>query len=94
MVPDPELRRLLHLCEERLNSDPHDPDALFAKAAVYGHLGLYADALEFLQVVSAKESGYPGLERFRRRIVKEMGQTIAFQTSFGDGPGWHGGLEI
>lgn len=94
MVADPEVRRLLHLCQVRLRSDPDDTDALFAKAAVLGQLGLYVHALECLQRVSSRDGGYPGLEPFRSRILKEMDRARLFQTSLEERPGGYGTLEI
>lgn len=94
MVADRDVRRLMHLCQVRLRLNPHDPDALFAKAAVLGQLGLYTHALECLQSVCSRDDGYPGLELFRSRIRREMGRARLFQTSLQDRPGLEGTLEI
>ncbi|MFQ5838356.1 MAG: tetratricopeptide repeat protein [Thermoplasmata archaeon] len=62
----------MRLCELRLSCDPRDPDALFAKAAVLARLGRYGEALRCLDAVSVEERDYPGVRRFRARILREM----------------------
>lgn len=69
------LRQLMQACELRLSDDPQDPDALFAKAAVLGQMGLYREALDCIETVSSLREDYPGLGRFRERILREQGQS-------------------
>ncbi|MCJ2520340.1 MAG: hypothetical protein LN412_05255 [Candidatus Thermoplasmatota archaeon] len=71
---------LIRLCELRLKRDPHDPDALFAKAAVLAGLGLFSDALDYLSKVSSKIDDYPGLVRFRERVLVEMDQYFGLRS--------------
>ncbi len=94
MVADPDVGRLMQLCQVRLRLDPRDPDALFAKAAILGQMKLYDHALRCLRGVSSQDSRYPGLELFRSRILSEMGRARLLQTSLEDGQGWEGALEI
>lgn len=72
MLPDHDAWNLLTLCELRLQYNPGDPDALFAKAAVMARLGRYAEALRYLDRVEEEAKDYPGVNRFRSRIVLEM----------------------
>lgn len=81
MTPPPSLHRLLRVCELRLRQDPEDPDALFAKAAVLGQLGLYGEALDYLEAVSTLRKDYPGLGQLQERILWEKSQSAVFQTS-------------
>lgn len=74
MVIDAETRDLIRLCEQRLQRNPDDPDALFTKAAVLAGIGFHSDALECINVVSSQVEDYPGLGHFRHRVLAEMGQ--------------------
>lgn len=76
MNVDRSLHRLMQACELRLSDDPEDPDALFAMAAVLGQMGRYHEALDFIETVSSLREDYPGLGRFRDRILREQGQKL------------------
>ncbi len=69
---DSSTKNVIRLCELRLRQDPDDPDALFAKAAVFAGLGLYSDALECIERLSAEAEDYPGLRLLKERVLVEM----------------------
>lgn len=60
------------LCTARLRGDPADRDALFTKAAVLARFGMYPAALHCLRKVDRQGDTYPGLHRFRTRLLTEM----------------------
>lgn len=71
MLPDEDVWNLLSLCDLRLKYNPRDPDALFAKAAVLARVGRYSEALRYLDRLMEECRDYPGLNRFRARILLE-----------------------
>ncbi len=74
-MPDRDTCKIMRLCEVRLRHDPTDPDALFAKAAVFARLGLYGEALQCLDTIPQGSGHYPGLGRFREKLVREMSRS-------------------
>ncbi len=60
-------------CGRRIRENLRDADALFAAAAILGALGLWADAIVFLDALGKVNPRYPGLWRFKARLYRELG---------------------
>ena len=64
------------LAFRRLESDPQDPDALFALAAILGVQGLRPEAIQVLTFLAEVAPTYPGLWRFKARMYREVGDEL------------------
>lgn len=60
-------------CARRLEKNPLDPDALFARAAILATLGQYQDALESLTTLAKVAPRYPAVWRLKARLYKDIG---------------------
>lgn len=60
-------------CFRRLRRNPRDPDALFARAAVFASIRLWPEAIASLDMLTEVAPRYPGLWRFKARLYAEAG---------------------
>lgn len=60
-------------CARRLERNPKDADALFARAAILATMGQPKDALHSLEVLAKVAPEYPAVWRLKARLYKEIG---------------------
>ena len=60
-------------CARRLERNPRDPDALFARAAILATLGQHKDALHSLELLASVVPHYPAVWRLKARLYKDIG---------------------
>jgi len=73
VVSDDNLYR--RAIDDRLRMNPRDPDALFARAALFASEHRNKEAIESLNDLAKVAPHYPGLWRFKAQLYHDMGET-------------------
>ncbi|MCK4367612.1 MAG: hypothetical protein KAW84_06665 [Thermoplasmata archaeon] len=60
-------------CRRRLQENPLDLDALFAKAAWLAKVEEYEKCIETLDIITKRDSFYPGVWRLKAKIHSRLG---------------------
>ena len=60
-------------CRRRLQENPLDLDALFAKAAWLATSGEYEKCIETLETITKRDPFYPGIWVFKAKIFRQLG---------------------
>ena len=60
-------------CRRRLQENPHDLDALFAKAAWLATSEEYEKCIETLEVITKRDPFYPGIWMLKAKIFGQLG---------------------
>ena len=71
-----QVRKVLQRCEDRLEADPDDPDALFTKSVVQARLRGYDQAIETLNQLARVDPQYPALWMLKAKIYERVGDDL------------------
>jgi tetratricopeptide (TPR) repeat protein len=60
-------------CRRRLQENPHDLDALFAKAAWLAKTQEFEKRIETLETITKRDPFYPGIWMLKAKIYRQLG---------------------
>lgn len=75
-TPNTKILKILWTCNQRLEYNSKDTDALFTKGVVLATLGRYRESLMYLNRVIRINPQYPGIWRAKARLYEAIDNRV------------------